>query len=463
MSLRILFLLVSLPTLLFAQAYKIEVNIKDVEDSVAYLGYHFEDKKYVADTAEMANGKAIFFGDKPLKKGIYFVYTGNFYHELIISDNQQFSITTSKEQSIQQAKIENSPENELFRDFQLNMVESQQKMRRLSEQLSKAGSIEDSTNIIEEMQNINTQSQQYQDDFIAAYPKSLVSQFMALMMKPDIPKAPEGLSPEEARSYQLQQYRARYWDGIDFSNSGILRTPLFNSRLNEFVDKLTYQHPDSLIVMADALLAKAEQNEDVFQFVLASLINKYNSSKVMGMDAVFVHLAKNYYLSGKASWANDELIKSFEEAVDKLSPNLIGNNAPNLVLRDTLLDMYTLRTIAPSEYTILYFYSPTCGHCKKKTPVMLDVWRGIADQGVQMIAVNVETDVDEWRKFVREYDLDCLNGSDPFKQSNFRYEYNLETTPTVYIVDEQFKIIAKKLDAEQVADFIDRHRKMKVQ
>jgi hypothetical protein len=39
-------------------------------------------------------------------------------------------------------------------------------------------------------------------------------------------------------------------------------------------------------------------------------------------------------------------------------------------------------------------------------------------------------------------------------QSNFRYEYNIETTPLVYILDDKKKIIAKKLDVDQVEEFI---------
>ncbi len=453
-----LFLVIVLfPFCLLAQ-YNISITVEGVADSTAFLGYHFQDKKYVTDTSVFQNGKTVFEGNQKLLPGIYFVYSSDFYHEIIVpADDQEFSIHTDKGKSIMNAKISGSIENELFKEFQMNMVENQSSIRELTARLGEPGA--DSTTIISDLRAANKSMTDYQKNFINEHPNSLVSQVMALMIKPDLPPAPVGTTAQQARAYQLNYFRDHYWDNIDFSNPGILRTPIFFPRLNEFMDKYTYQQPDSLIVTADYLLEKASQNKEVFQFVLATITNKYNQSKVMGMDAVFVHLAEKYYLTGKATWATDDLIESFSEAVGKLKPNLIGSPAPRLVVRDTLLDVVNALNL-DAQYTILYFYSPTCGHCKKSTPVMLDNWRGVADQGIDLIAVNVEKDIEEWKKFIREYDLDCVNAADPFTQSNFRYEYNVETTPTIYVLDADKKIIAKKLDTEQVIDFIQRHRQL---
>jgi glutaredoxin-related protein len=60
------------------------------------------------------------------------------------------------------------------------------------------------------------------------------------------------------------------------------------------------------------------------------------------------------------------------------------------------------------------------------------------------------------KKYVRDQKLDWINLADPHMRSNFRYEYNIETTPQLYILDEDKKIIAKKLDVEQIEEFINR-------
>jgi hypothetical protein len=81
--------------------------------------------------------------------------------------------------------------------------------------------------------------------------------------------------------------------------------------------------------------------------------------------------------------------------------------------------------------------------------------------GVVVVAANVKKDLDEWKEYVRKQELDVLNLADPHTRSNFRYEYNIETTPQVYILDDQKKILAKKLDVEQIEDFIERQNELK--
>jgi hypothetical protein len=62
---------------------------------------------------------------------------------------------------------------------------------------------------------------------------------------------------------------------------------------------------------------------------------------------------------------------------------------------------------------------------------------------------------------VKEQDLNWVNLADPQVRSNFRYEYNLETTPIIYVLDDQKKIIAKKLDVDQLEDFIKKQKEIK--
>jgi hypothetical protein len=81
--------------------------------------------------------------------------------------------------------------------------------------------------------------------------------------------------------------------------------------------------------------------------------------------------------------------------------------------------------------------------------------------GVEVVAANVKKDVDKWKKYVKEQDLGWVNIADPHVRSNFRYEYNLETTPIIYVLDNQKKIIAKKLDVDQIEEFINKQIEIK--
>ena len=59
---------------------------------------------------------------------------------------------------------------------------------------------------------------------------------------------------------------------------------------------------------------------------------------------------------------------------------------------------------------------------------------------------------------IRDNDLNWINAADPQLRSNFRAEYNIDSTPKIFVVDNEKKIIAKRLDVDQLEDFIKRHQ-----
>jgi peroxiredoxin len=248
---------------------------------------------------------------------------------------------------------------------------------------------------------------------------------------------------------------------MNLSDSKILRTPNFYNKVEEYMEKMTVKHPDSIIASAHNIIEKAKANDEVFRYCVQTLTYKYETSNIMGMDAVFVDLAENYYISGDAFWADEETLEKITDRVQRIKPNLIGKPAPMMLLLDTAMRPINAHKIA-ADYTVLYFFDPDCGHCKKKTPVLRDLYNDkLKDMGVAVIATNIKKDVDKWKKYIKEQNLNFVNLADPNMRSNFRYEFNIETTPQLFILDEEKKIIAKKLDVEQIEDFINRQNEIK--
>jgi len=439
--------------------YEIEVAISGLEDKEAYLGYHLGSNKYIQDTSALENGKVVFKGDETLSHGIYFIYTPNYFLEFVVTKEQVFKIKSNTTEPLLNKKIIGSPENEIFQEFQLKLAETQSKSQIIREQLAEAANKEDSSALYSQMRNNDIENKEFQLKLAQDNPESFVAQLVNLIKKPGESEAPEGLSETELRQFKFWAYRDHFWDGVDFQYEGILRTPLFLDRINEYVDRLTSPEPDSLIKTVDYLIGRSEGNPDVFRYVVVTLTNKFAQPKLMGHDAVFVHLAENYYLSGKATWSNEKMLEEFQEAVNDLKPNLIGQKAPSLQLLDTLLSPVSLTDI-DAEYTVLFFYDPECGHCKKMAPMALDVYHQYRNDGVEAMGVCVPTDLEKWKKFVSEKSLDWINAADPYLRSNFRKEYNIISFPTIYVLDKDKKIIGKRIGAEQLGKFIDARMRM---
>ena len=67
--------------------------------------------------------------------------------------------------------------------------------------------------------------------------------------------------------------------------------------MEDYFEKITFRNPDSIIKAADFLINKSKVNNEFFQFTVMFITAKYERPKIMGLDAVFVHMIENYFLT----------------------------------------------------------------------------------------------------------------------------------------------------------------------
>jgi protein-disulfide isomerase len=170
-------------------------------------------------------------------------------------------------------------------------------------------------------------------------------------------------------------------------------------------------------------------------------------------------MADKYYLNGKADWADSAFIASLKKEMVFQRDNQIGLMAPQIYLLDTLENPTNLYDIK-ADYLVLFFYDPDCGHCKKKTPVLKEAYLE-SDGDFEVAAICVGTDQDKWKSFIKKFELEWLDLADPYYKSNFRVQYNVRSTPQVYILNKNKEIIAKRLDVDQISGFVKDHKRIK--
>ena len=187
---------------------------------------------------------------------------------------------------------------------------------------------------------------------------------------PQVPEGPHYLEDGKTKdsSFAYNYYKEHFWDDFNFQDDRLIHAPMYDAKIDEYMNKLVLPWPDSVEKESDMLLRKTRGTKDLFKYTLWWLTRNVENSKVMGMDEVFVFLVENYYMKGDAYWlSNDELSKYLDRA-QKIAPNVIGNLAPQIKLpnvitkkEESLLDM-------KAHYTLLVFYAPSCGHCQKELP-----------------------------------------------------------------------------------------------
>lgn len=448
-----------------AQGYRIEVKIDGVKDTTIMLGYHLGDKKYVADTTYVdSKGYGVFEGDSLLHGGMYLVILpSRTYFDILIGDNQRFGVSTKLEKMIENMQFANSPENSAFAEYQRFMDEKQKRMGELRTQIQSKGDdevIEQS--ITDEMNNLDKQVKEYWDKLIVDNQGTFLASIIKSLKPVDIPEfqvGPNVSNPDSLRWVMGYRYNQKHFlDNFDLTDSRLIRTPFFVGRIDTYFDRVLLPVPDTLIKYTDLLIEKTKPNKMMYQYMLSHLLTKFQSSQIMGMDAVFVHIAEKYYLSGSADWITDNIREKIQERVSDLKPNLIGNVAPNLILMDINGKPQELHTVK-AKITVIYFWEPGCSHCKKVTPILNDYYKKFKDKGFAVYAVYTQGEMDKWSEYVKKNELTWINVWDPTRQSLYHRLYDIYSTPIIYVLDKDKKIIAKRIPVESLERFLDEELK----
>jgi len=215
------------------------------------------------------------------------------------------------------------------------------------------------------------------------------------------------------------------------------------------------QHPDSLVKETEKIVESTKHDPELFRFVLGTLYNHYNKTKVMGMDKVFVNLAE-YYIRGEADWNDSTFVADLKERVQKMKNTFIGDTAKDFVA-PTAKERHIRLHEVEAPYTVIYFYDPECSHCKEETPVMKKLSEKYIDKGVHFIGFYTQVEPEKWKDYIDKHELHrWTNVWDPYNKTNFRFNYYIYSTPTIYILDEDKTIIAKRISAKQTGEILEK-------
>jgi thiol-disulfide isomerase/thioredoxin len=443
--------------------HKIEVTINGFRDTTLILGHYFDQRMYVDDTTYIdSNGKAVFAGQEPLPGGIYVVYLPNQrYFDLLIDEDQHFEVKTDTADMVFSMQINGAEQTAEFNRYQRFIIERQNKAKSLQQKLQETDPDSDEAKKIkEQLENLNQEVKNKWKELTEENPGTMLALFIKGIQEIEIPEfdIPEGtLNPDSLlRIKRYQYYKNHYFDNIDLTDERILRTPFFGRKIENYFSSVLPQIPDTLLKEAIRIIEISRPAPGVFRFLISDLFNYANDSQIMGMDKMLVGLAEKYYLSGEATWADEEFLSKLETRVKEIKPTLIGNKAHDLKMQSYNGQYFRLYEIS-SPVTILVFWETDCGHCKKAIPKLNEIYqKELIDKGVEVFAVYTQGDQPEWTKFIEEHGLyDFINVWDPYRQTGFREYYDIKSTPTIYVLGKDKKIIGKRIAVEDLPGFID--------
>lgn len=469
MTIRLLCLFLFVATTTFAQeGYKLDFKVKGLKDTTVYLGFHYWEGTYIKDTARVdQQGKVTFTGKKPLNQGIYFLVVKNKkdnsrIFDFVVGKDQQWSLETDIQDY--KFKVTGDEDNRLFAEH----VELNTSLQKQAEPYIKI--LRDSTlkpeqkkEANEEFRKIKDKLIAYQNEVIAKHPGTVTSKLFLATKEIVVPDPPRKADGSIDSSFQFNYYRDHYFEYFDLSDEVNIRLPrpFYRDKVYDYLDRLFLQHPDTLTKVVDRLALKAGKNQETYKYMVWKCMTHYQQPKIMGLDEVYVNIVDKYIASGKLD-IDETIKKNTIDYANKVRKAMIGRTAPNLMMQDQNLQPKSMYDIK-NKYTILFIYSPDCGHCREETPKLVDFYNKYKTKfDIGVYAPSIDTSMKKMRDFIKEMKIPgtwvTVNAPRTYTKT-YGELYFAETTPSLYIIDNKKKIIARKLSVTDLPDFFEKHER----
>ena len=151
-----------------------------------------------------------------------------------------------------------------------------------------------------------------------------------------------------------------------------------------------------------------------------------------------------------------------EIEIIEASANLnIGKIAPNFTSPSIDGEMISLNDIK-GKATIIEFWASWCGPCRRENPNIVRVYEKYKDKGLEIIGVSLDRpgNKERWKKAIEDDNLNWHHvGSLQYFNDPVARMYNINSIPASFILDEEGKIVAKKLRGsaleKQIASMLD--------
>jgi hypothetical protein len=249
---------------------------------------------------------------------------------------------------------------------------------------------------------------------------------------------------------QTKAQNIHYWDGIEAFDGPTDENPILAAQLDFYFDKMVAPLPDSITPEIDRLIERTSFNPDLRDFILWHLLEKYRHPEYMSQDQVFVYLYDQYFSQLEIKDLNKTNLALIRDKAETFRRLALFNLAPDFAISNSI-DLHSVE----SEYTVLFFYDHDCDVCHKEmqeldsvvlahpevTVLAIDMNPDNSGEGSGGIVIRPKGDGDlkspiQYRRITNPSELIGL--------------YDIETTPLIYVLDKDKRIIAKKIRAKQI-------------
>jgi peroxiredoxin len=365
----------------------------------------------------------------------------------VIWNRENVVFTTTSQNPDDSAQIVSSEENRIFREFIRFDKMNQAKLQLLVQILDyypEKDQFYKST--VQEFDRIQNGQMRWLDSTKSRHPGSWAVRLAGVYQGPVVPSS---LGKEE----RMSLLKAHYFDKVDFSDTALLRSMAFPNKAISYMslysnNRLSQKQLEAEFIKAvTVILGAASVNPELFRYLLDYLVSGFDK---FHFEEVITYIADNF--SDPGSCEDQERKSSLQRKLENFQKVAVGKIAPELFIPDVKNNLVSLKNIN-TEFTLLIFWSTTCPHCTSMMPRIYELYKGQSPKRFEVMAVSIDTSRSSWTSFLREQKLSWVNVSELKGYSGKATDdYNIYATPTIFLLDQEKKIVAKPItlmDLEQ--------------
>lgn len=251
--------------------------------------------------------------------------------------------------------------------------------------------------------------------------------------------------------------KARYWDDIDFTDASVIRSPIINDRVQDYMITHSGGTDMGFYNAIDLIHSKTSVNPDVNAFTLLVMLEGFYSSNKENQCAYIM----DSYIYGDDCPEGDvgKLVKERANGVRSLQ---LGQVPPDFALPfyDDSGSLRIHEEAKKHDYTLLFFWSSWCHKCEQETPEYKKLYDQYKSKGFQVIGISVDASKPAWVKAVNEKGTTWPNVSQlQAWDSPVADAYRVSATPTLFLLNKDLEIVLKPERWFQVRDYLQTNLK----
>lgn len=253
---------------------------------------------------------------------------------------------------------------------------------------------------------------------------------------------------------QRKELIANFFNEVDFTDLSLIPTNVLTTKIIDFlsIQQVAGQTRDqqimAIVLGIDNVLYRASVSFDMYKFVFQYLMEGFN---VLGYEEIVDYMTRIPY--SEELQCNENQYDELLSIVEFNSRVKIGSKAKNISGKTIFDEDFSMYDI-DSKFTIVFFWSYTCEHCRENIVEL----KSFLDENpdFSLVAVSVKGDLKKIKNIVKKNKVggffyhDGLEWNCPYIN-----DYAVTATPCFYLLDKDKKIVFKPFDFEELVEFVN--------